>query len=143
MHTEAHLSRAVALRQEGPEVPEALNLSFLFTKLIPQNTGAYPEQPVPREPVAWTLPLQLPMKPGNSVEPRGTLPSRREGLQGTGYDMGLHGEEREEEGRGLRNNGDTEAPRGEESGSRSHHEYMVEPEFDPNYLVQVCPQSLY
>lgn len=93
----------MALRQEGPEAPEALDLSFLFPKLFPQNSGTYPEQPVPREPVAWTLPLQLPMKPGNSREPRETLPSRREVSRGTGYDVGLPGEEREEEGRGLRN----------------------------------------
>lgn len=93
--------------------------------------------------MAWTLPLQLPRKPGNSVEPRETLPSRREGSQGTGYDVGLPGEEREEEGRGLRNEWRHGGPRRGRIWFKSHHEDMVEPEFEPSDLVQVGPQSLY
>lgn len=72
MHPEAHLSRVVALGQEGPE---ALDLSFLVPKRIPQNSGAYPEQPVPGEPCGLDSALQLPVKPGNSVELE-SLPSR-------------------------------------------------------------------
>lgn len=36
-------------------------------------------------------------------------------------------------------NEDTEAPRGEVSCSRSHHEYMVEPEFEPKLSGSSLP----
>lgn len=75
-----------------------------------------------------------------------TLPSRRKRLWGTGYDVVLHGEEinngkKKEEVSGT--NGDTKAPRGVGSGSRSHHEYMVEPEFEPKLSCSSLPQPLF
>lgn len=46
---QSDLSRAVTLWQEGPEAPLALDLPFPFSNHIPENPGAHPEQPVPRE----------------------------------------------------------------------------------------------
>lgn len=58
--------------------------------------------------------------------------------------MVLHGEETDDgkKKEGVSGtNGDTKAPRGVGSGSRSHREYMVEPEFEPKLSCSSLPST--